>query len=347
MRTQTSPSPATIAASSSICIFISLAYVLILYTLPRRVKNLRRDDPEHIKYRMIAVCFVTVILTIFCKLLSDQIDLPGDTFLTSIGLYLHRPFVNIIVTIVLMSIFYAGPLIVNASNFVGLSLNFMVKKEFPFVGMYRSIREQFLRQYSQEVRLIFLRNLIMAPITEEICFRALMIPFLLSAYCNHAISSQWHPIHVTLLAPIFFGLAHVHHFLEKLRNGVSVTTALLITTLQLSYTYIFGVIAGILFIRTGNITSPIVSHMICNYMGLPDLSFMSPPLQLQSVQKADTSHGGESGIIVDYLVYVEVFMYRCRYVYLLLHVGGLVAFSCLLFPLTETFAKESVMWNLS
>ncbi|KAK8359319.1 hypothetical protein V6Z12_A04G087200 [Gossypium hirsutum] len=79
-----------------------------------------------------------------------------------------------------------------------------------------------------------------APVTEELVFRACMIPLLL---CG-----GFKAYNVIFLCPTFFSLG-----------------------LQLGYTVIFGSYASFLFIRTGNIVAPLVAHAFCNYMGLPVL----------------------------------------------------------------------------
>ncbi|XP_048535638.1 CAAX prenyl protease 2 isoform X2 [Triticum urartu] len=87
------------------------------------------------------------------------------------------------------------------------------------------------------------RNYVVAPFTEELVFRACMIPLLL---CG-----GFKMYNIIFLSPIFFSL------------GV-----------QLGYTVIFGWYAAFLFIRTGNLVPPIVAHILCNMMGLP--AFSSP-----------------------------------------------------------------------
>uniref|UniRef100_A0A0D3G6J2 intramembrane prenyl-peptidase Rce1 n=1 Tax=Oryza barthii TaxID=65489 RepID=A0A0D3G6J2_9ORYZ len=85
------------------------------------------------------------------------------------------------------------------------------------------------------------RNCVVAPITEELVFRACMVPLLL---CG-----GFKIYNIIFLSPVFFSL------------GV-----------QLGYTVIFGWYAVFLFTRTGNIVSPIVAHIFCNIMGLPVFS---------------------------------------------------------------------------
>uniref|UniRef100_A0ACD5U323 Uncharacterized protein n=1 Tax=Avena sativa TaxID=4498 RepID=A0ACD5U323_AVESA len=110
------------------------------------------------------------------------------------------------------------------------------------------------------------RNLVVAPFTEELVFRACMIPLLL---CG---GFKMH--NIIFLSPIFFSLAHLNHLFELHQQGCNFMRSLLIVGLQLGYTVIFGWYAAFLFIRTGNLVSPIVAHIFCNMMGLP--AFSSP-----------------------------------------------------------------------
>ena len=150
--------------------------------------------------------------------------------------------------------------------------------------------------------MVVARNLVIAPITEEVVFRALMIPPLASAwYFNYAPAAllpvvrtltplgpardaaqlpsplTLSPWQVLLFCPGFFALAHVHHLYEKIRRGEGIAAACVGTLAQATYTSAFGVVAGLLFMRTGTVLAPVVSHVICNFSGLPDLGFLAPP----------------------------------------------------------------------
>lgn len=73
------------------------------------------------------------------------------------------------------------------------------------------------------------------------------------------------------LSPLVFGLAHLHHFYEfRVTNpGVSIIAAVARSVLQFSYTYLFGIYATFIFLRTGSLLAVIVVHSFCNTMGLP------------------------------------------------------------------------------
>ncbi|KAK7392601.1 hypothetical protein VNO78_21044 [Psophocarpus tetragonolobus] len=108
------------------------------------------------------------------------------------------------------------------------------------------------------------RNYLVAPLTEELVFRACMIPLLL---CG-----GFKTYNVILLCPVFFSLAHLNHFLEiYTKQNYRIMKAAMITGLQLGYTVVFGSYASFLFIRTGHLIAPLVAHIYCNFMGLPAL----------------------------------------------------------------------------
>ncbi|CAI6082079.1 unnamed protein product [Clonostachys chloroleuca] len=109
------------------------------------------------------------------------------------------------------------------------------------------------------------RNLVVwqGPITEECLFRSAAVPLLLLA--GNGLSST------VFLSPLVFGVAHVHHFYEfrVTHPGVPLVAAIARSVLQFSYTYLFGIYATFIFLRTGSLLAVILVHSFCNVMGLP------------------------------------------------------------------------------
>ena len=123
-----------------------------------------------------------------------------------------------------------------------------------------------LNPVTEEERWRNIRNFIVAPLTEEIIFRGCMVPALLG--------SGMSILRVALIAPLFFGVAHLHHAVIKLSKGERMLPVLLMTLFQLAYTSLFGSYVAYAFIRTGSVAAVTISHAYCNWMGLPDFSFM-------------------------------------------------------------------------
>ncbi|CAH9078993.1 unnamed protein product [Cuscuta epithymum] len=108
------------------------------------------------------------------------------------------------------------------------------------------------------------RNYFVAPLTEELVFRACMIPLLSCGGFNMYT--------VVFLCPIFFSLAHLNHLLEYAQQRGSMLKAFMVAGFQLGYTVIFGSYASFLYVRTGHLVAPLVAHIFCNYMGLPAIN---------------------------------------------------------------------------
>lgn len=111
------------------------------------------------------------------------------------------------------------------------------------------------------------RNYIAGPITEELLFRSVILPVhLLSPLADS-------PKKLVFLTPLYFGIAHVHHFYEfRLSHpDTPLTPALLRTVFQFGYTTIFGWYAAFVYLRTGSLYAVFLIHAFCNYMGLPRL----------------------------------------------------------------------------
>ena len=85
-----------------------------------------------------------------------------------------------------------------------------------------------------------------------------------------------------------FGLAHGHHLINHCQNeGRSISQALLIVTIQISYTSLFAFYTGWVFVHTGHILGPILVHMFCNHMQLPDFTgYLNPTHVLYNSRKS-------------------------------------------------------------
>ena len=169
--------------------------------------------------------------------------------------------------------------------------------------------------------MVLFRNLFIAPVTEELCFRGLMVPILFHSFCTQ---NSYPCYFVAIVCPLFFGLAHINHFFEQLYNGITLQMLLVQTLVQIAYTTVFGVMAAFFLMRTGNICSPILSHAICNLVGLPDMSFMSPPKSF---------HASFSS-----------FLYPIRTLVFVLHGLGLLLFAYSFSYFTDSLVHQSSLW---
>ncbi|EJU02489.1 Abi-domain-containing protein [Dacryopinax primogenitus] len=145
-----------------------------------------------------------------------------------------------------------------------------------------------------------IRNYLVAPITEEIVFRSCCL-----AFAGLAGQSLGYQVWVT---PLYFGIAHLHHGWETYKQGGksrrALQRAITATLIQFTYTSLFGAFASFLTVRTQSILPALISHVFCNFMGLP------------SMFSEEENHPKSK-----YLLYTA-------------HLAGIIGFSYLLFPWT-------------
>jgi prenyl protein peptidase len=101
------------------------------------------------------------------------------------------------------------------------------------------------------------------PITEELVFRSCIVPLHLLAKIS--------PVEIVLLTPLYFGIAHIHHFYEFVLTHPHspILSALARSLFQFTYTTMFGWYAAFVFLRTGSLPAAILAHSFCNWCGLP------------------------------------------------------------------------------
>ena len=104
-----------------------------------------------------------------------------------------------------------------------------------------------------------------SPITEELLFRSLLVPLHLLSHLS--------PGRLILLTPLYFGIAHVHHFYEYslTHPHTPLFPALVRSLVQFTYTTVFGWYATFIFLRTASLPAVVLAHSYCNWCGLPRL----------------------------------------------------------------------------
>jgi len=226
----------------------------------KKAKNERwRDDPDVIRARLAAVSIATVVccLGVFVVLfhhvggMVQDFDVVAKNTLFRLGFL--SPFgLSSVLAHVVTPLLFLGPLFCS-----------YLRQELPFQRnwMWQThVVARFLSIHG-------LRNYLIAPMTEEIVFRACV----LSIYNFSGASRKY----MICFAPLTFGLAHVHHAWDTYnrfgRTRLAAQRALTMSAFQLCYTTLFGMHVSYLFLRTGSILPPITAHIWCNIMGIPEI----------------------------------------------------------------------------
>ncbi|CAN8285021.1 unnamed protein product [Cochlearia groenlandica] len=251
----------SLAAVAS-CVAMAIFYVLILYA-PTVILRLPTSSSlsSFMIRRFVCASISTVASLVFTAYLLPIKSLDASLLLGVYGIRTDHVWQGVVYPLLLTSLVYAGSLV--------LSLLLLIEswKEngggSSSFGYIKSLVQTFpscVLKVASDISVW--RNLVVAPLTEELVFRACMIPLLLCA--GFRVNST------IFLCPILFSLAHLNHFRELyISHNRSYLKASLIVGLQLSYTVVFGSYASFLFIKTGHLTAPLFAHMFCNYMGLP------------------------------------------------------------------------------
>ncbi|XP_030372792.1 CAAX prenyl protease 2 [Scaptodrosophila lebanonensis] len=248
MRTETTTVPAAlpmpqipVTTSVTCCFILAVIYVGSLYVWSTKHS---RDHPSTIKRRFASVSFVMLFAPFFVYCFSSPELLEREHFPKLLGFRWLGLWQAIVIPYLLTALLFLGPIFVNMQT--------------------ESIRIYFDWNYwsGSFSSVVWLRNHVMAPLSEEFVFRACMMPLILQSFT---------PLTSVFITPLFFGVAHMHHIAERLSLGVELSTAVLIGFFQFVYTTLFGFYSAYLFARTGHIVAPFLVHAFCNHMGLPDV----------------------------------------------------------------------------
>lgn len=308
-------------------ISLTILYIAPFYLSPtlKTTPLNSRDSPSVIRARIRGVVFtglLSVLATIYVLRVYGN-DPPRDMLrLTGIApVY----FGDILRTLALVAILFVGPL------FESL----VVEGEWRELNP-ASFKWNFYNSW------VGFRNHVVAPISEEIVFRALVISVFLSAETD--------PFRIVFVTPLIFGVAHIHHLVEFVRSRTPAHRTLppprilligIVRSLfQFTYTSLFGFFAAFIFMRTGNIWACISAHSFCNCMGVPrfwgrvgqfeDYSSDITPDVAQG-RRGDDNESRSQGVMSP-----QNFGIAWSIVYYALLVVGSYAFYQLLWPLTES-----------
>ncbi|KAJ8754265.1 hypothetical protein K2173_002165 [Erythroxylum novogranatense] len=254
--------PVAVAA----CTGMACVYVAILYA-PTLV--LRLPPPSSVKEfmirRFICAALSSIVSLLFCALILPVKGMEASSLVGVYGIRLDHMWQAVAFPLFLTSLMYTGSLVLKALLLVDSLKDHMNHGGNLSLGCIKDALQDLL-SWTQATasNILAWRNYVVAPVTEELVFRACMIPLLL---CG-----RFKIYNVIFLCPIFFSLAHLNHWMEIYSHqNYSLLKASMVVGLQLVYTVIFGSYASFLFVRTGHLTAPLIAHIFCNFMGLPEL----------------------------------------------------------------------------
>lgn len=195
------------------------------------------DSPTTIKCRFLSVLMVALISLVVVQ--NYRVG-PGDDLMSSVGIKWSNIWDVMIHPLLITASLFLGTLVVFKDTYTWSELKEVMAEEIP--------------------DLIFFRNYVVAPLSEELIFRGVIFS-LLSPIDNSIV--------IVLISALLFSLSHSHHyFLQKLEG--SEPMSLMSGIFQMSYTFVFGCYTGAFFSRTQSIFTTVTLHIFCNFCGFPD-----------------------------------------------------------------------------
>lgn len=232
------------------CLLLACSYVGSLYVWR---SDLPRDHPTVIKRRFTSVLIVSGLSPLFVWAWREFTGVrTGPSLLALMGMRFEGLIPAIILPLLLTMVLFLGPLMQLAMDCPWSLMD----------GIRVAFDPWFWMLCFSDMR--WLRNQVVAPLTEELVFRACMLPMLVP--CAG-------PFTAIFTCPLFFGVAHFHHVIELLRFRQGTLSGIFLSAVfQFSYTAVFGAYTAFIFIRTGHLMGPVLCHSFCNYMGFPAIS---------------------------------------------------------------------------
>ncbi|KAH7885150.1 CAAX protease self-immunity-domain-containing protein [Phlebopus sp. FC_14] len=265
------------------------AYLDYGYARPKERNERWRDDPNVIRARLFAVSTATILSCTIVFALIRLVLGEGTGVLTALRSTIAH--LGIAPTAI-------QPHLITPTLFLGPLYAHFLLGTLPFQKNWSFHDDVLCFLFS----ITGIKNYIIAPITEEIVFRACV----LTGY--HLARASM--IRMIFLSPLVFGAAHIHHAWDTYnrygRSPAALKRAVVGTIFQFTYTSIFGFYCSYLFLRTGSIFPPIVAHMFCNIMGVPQPSY---EIRQRPDRKLGVFHFIRSSIVIAYLAGIIGFVF--------------------------------------
>lgn len=117
-----------------------------------------------------------------------------------------------------------------------------------------------LNSLTFELNLLNLRNYVLAPFSEELCYRFILLKILRPTFSQAS---------SCLISSFLFGVSHFHHLINSDLDFAFVTVFT-----QFVFTFLFGLFSSSMYLKSGYLLTPIIMHSICNFLCLPNFEII-------------------------------------------------------------------------
>lgn len=251
------------STSLYLSVMVSFLYPASLYVWPNALSS-NRQDPQTIKRNFISVAVASAISS---QVLLWHLQRLDPKFVNSIWHYInwksydtnwHFLYKCLLQPLLYAIILFSVPIYTEVQSFKQTLVYEFPRNPVSFVIKATSLvaKQAALPSWA------LIRNLVVAPLTEEFIFRGVILAILLPSWSNTA---------AIIISSLLFGLMHSHNLLRRLYlTGKVSSQEIVLSLVQCTYTAFFGAYASITYIASGHLITPIALHCFCNFNGLPN-----------------------------------------------------------------------------
>lgn len=202
-------------------------FIASLYAYPNK---LPRHDPFTIKIRFVSVCMASII-SIYILNRYNKIDLSD----LNVNVFSYDFLIN------------------------GLVKPLFILGVIQFVSLLMLVQNG-LENLTFELNIINLRNYLLAPFSEELNYRFILLKILRPAFSQST---------ACLISSFLFGVSHFHHLINS-----DLDLAFVSVLHQFVFTFLFALFSSAMYLKSGYLLTPIILHSICNFLCLPNFQII-------------------------------------------------------------------------
>lgn len=229
-------------------VLVASSYVSSIYfRQPEAIKGHDRNAIPVVQHRLQRITLLSIGLILVIPLVLD----PHNYLATIRSFGLVPGFTNTFSLLQdLKNIGHAA--VISAILYVGPIVDYFKQNELDIDELRYDVEENLGSLHG-------FRDLVFAPFTEELIYRAVILNILVAGGYTHL---WW--------TPLLFGIAHIHHAGELYRQKkMPLNMIVFNAAFQTVYTSLFGAVANRIYLLGNNVWASTVVHLVCNLMGFP------------------------------------------------------------------------------
>lgn len=258
---------------------------------------------KQLKYSLLIIFIVIIALALrkpVDQILNYFYSLPADK--------LRNNFISDIISrFLIISVFIYFIFLKRFTFFNGLKSSFSIKDSYllllpVFFLVFIGISNQhYFIQANKEIILLFTINALFTGLLEEITFRGMVLPLLISNYA----ATKHTFFKAIFLTSLLFGTVHFINVINHPENIQGVIS-------QVIFAIGIGFYLAALLLRTGNILVPVTIHFLINFVG--SASSMLENNEVANIKSDSIDISNYFSITLISIVFIAISMFMVRFI---------------------------------